>query len=91
MWVSIVLGVSHRRSLMPRSVSPWASSARTSRSRVVSSSRRLVVAGRRRSRFDEFWVDDRLAAADAVDCVGEDRDVGDAILEQVAAMRRDGP
>jgi len=47
MWrtcISTVLGVSHRFSLRPRSVSPWASSERTSRSRAVRSSVRRGVA-----------------------------------------------
>src|SRR5262245_9197162 len=39
-WVSTVLGVTHSRSAMPRSVRPSATSASTSRSRAVSASPR---------------------------------------------------
>ena len=88
MWrtcVSTVFGVTNRRPPIPRSVSPSAISARTSRSRGVSSSRGESGPCPADEPSDELRVDDDPAFADTAHRVGQLTAVEHAVLEQVAA------
>ena len=85
-WVSTVRSAMNRRAAIARLDKPSATSDRTSRSRAVSSVERIVGAGAADEPRDDRRVDDGLAVVDAAQRVDEDRDVEDALLQEVSDL-----
>ena len=81
---STACGVTTSTSAMPLFERPSAISSSTSRSRGVSAVQRIVAAAAAEHVRDDGRVEHRAAGRDAPDGVGEQREVGHAVLEQVA-------
>ena len=86
---STVFSLRNSRWAIARLERPSAICASTSRSRAVRSASDEAVAGRPTSREMIVGIEHALAGGDARDRIGEHRDVGDAILEQVADPARE--